>query len=44
VITDEYFYIQPSGTGISSYRVALNGTEAITGNMKFEILYQILPN
>jgi len=44
VITDEYFYIQPSGTGISSYRVALNGTEAITGAMKFEILYQILPN
>ncbi len=44
VITDEYFYIQPSGTGISSYRVALNGTEAISGSMKFEILYQILPN
>jgi len=44
VITDEYFYIQPSGTGISSYRVVLNGTEAISGSMKFEILYQILPN
>jgi hypothetical protein len=44
VITDEYFYIQPSGTGISSYRVVLNGTEAITGSMKFEILYQVLPN
>ena len=44
VITDEYFYIQPSGTGISSYRVILNGTESINGPLKFEVLYQILPN
>lgn len=44
VITDEFFYIQPSGTGISSFRVILNGTESITAPLKFEVLYQILPN
>lgn len=44
VITDEFFYIQPSGTGISSFRVILNGTESLNGPVKFEVLYQILPN
>ncbi len=44
IITDENFYIQPSGTGISSFRTILNGTESLNGAVKFEVLYQILPN
>lgn len=44
LITNEYFYIQPSGTGISSFRVVLSGTESLNGPVKFEVLYQVLPN
>jgi hypothetical protein len=44
IITNENFYIQPSGTGISSFRTILNGTESLNGAVKFEVLYQILPN
>lgn len=44
IITDENFYIQPSGTGISSFRTILNGTESLNGASKFEVLYQVLPN
>ncbi len=43
LIEDEYFYIQPTGTGISSYRTMLLGSENPSGPFKFELLYQVVP-
>jgi hypothetical protein len=43
LIEDEYFYIQPTGTGISSYRTILLGDKNQSGPFKFELLYQVVP-
>ena len=43
LIEDEFFYIQPTGTGISSYRTFLLGNENPLGPVKFELLYQVIP-
>jgi hypothetical protein len=43
LIEDEYFYIQPTGTGISSYRTFLLGNENPLGPINFELLYQVIP-
>lgn len=44
LIEDDYFYIQPTGTGISSYRTILFGDENLLGPVKFELLYQVVPD
>jgi hypothetical protein len=43
LIEDDYFYLQPTGTGISSYRTFLLGNENPLGPVKFELLYQVIP-
>jgi hypothetical protein len=44
LIEDEYFYIQPTGSGISAYRTFLLGNENPLGPVKFELLYQVVPD
>ena len=44
LIEDEFFYIQPTGTGISAYRTFLLGNENSLGPVKFELLYQVIPD
>jgi hypothetical protein len=44
IITDDYFYIQPTATGISSYRALINGIENSEGPITFEVLYQVVPD
>ncbi len=43
IITNEDFFIQPSATAVSAFRVALNGTQSADRPVKLEILYQELP-
>jgi len=44
LISDDYFYIQPTATGISSYRALINGIENSEGPLTFEVLYQVIPD
>lgn len=43
IYTSDEFYIQPSATAVSAYRVALNGTQSADRPVTLEILYQELP-
>lgn len=43
LITDRGLFIQATGTGVSSYRVPLNGGASADRPIRFEIMYQVLP-
>ncbi len=43
LLVDRGLFIQSTGTGVSSYRVPLNGGQSENRPVRFELLYQVLP-